>query len=48
MTFLNNIKIKLMDIETKRIFYKDFKSEFERDKFRRKLRYAKHIMEVKE
>ena len=38
------IKIKLLDLSTNKQFYKQFETEFERDKFIRKLRYAKNII----
>ena len=38
------VKIKLLNIKTSKIFIKEFQTEFERDKFIRKLRYAKNII----
>lgn len=38
------IKIKLLDLSTNKQFYKQFETEFERDKFIRKLRYSKKII----
>lgn len=38
------VKIELLNIKTNQIFIKKFQTEFERDKFIRKLRYAKNIM----
>ena len=38
------IKIKLLYLSTNKQFYKNFETEFERDKFIRKLRYAKNII----
>jgi len=38
------IKIKLKDLTTGKEFYKYFDTEFERDKFIRKLKYSKKII----
>lgn len=38
------IKIKLLNLSKNKLFYKQFETEFERDKFIRKLRYAKNII----
>ena len=38
------VKIKLLNIKTSKIFIKEFQTEFEKDKFIRKLRYAKNII----
>lgn len=40
------IKIKLINLKTMKIFEKEFETEFDRDKFRRKLRYSKNIKEI--
>lgn len=40
------IKIKLINLKTMQIFEKEFETEFDRDKFRRKLRYSKNIKEI--
>lgn len=40
---MKRIKIKLLDLTTGKEFYKYFDTEFERDKFIRKLRYSKKI-----
>ena len=37
------IKIKLLDLTTNKEFYKYFETEFERDKFIRRLRYSKKL-----
>lgn len=42
------VKLKLYDITTGKTFYKYFDTEFERDKFIRKLRYSKKLMIVRE
>jgi len=42
------VKLKLYDITTRKIFYKYFDTEFERDKFKRKLRYSKKLMIIDE
>ena len=41
-------KLLLIDISTNKKFYKYFDTEFERDKFARKLRYSKKIFIIKE
>lgn len=41
------IKIKIANIKTGTIFYKTFNTEFERDKFIRKLRYSTKLLVVK-
>lgn len=38
------VKIELLNIKTNQIFIKEFQTEFERDKFIRKLKYAKNII----
>lgn len=35
------VKIKLINLKTLQTFEKEFKTEFERDKFRQKLKYSK-------
>lgn len=40
------IKVKLKDLTTGKKFYKYFETEFERDKFIRKLKYSKKIILV--
>lgn len=42
------VKLKLYDITTGKTFYKYFDTEFEKDKFIRKLRYSKKLMIVRE
>jgi len=37
------IYLKLLDLKTMKTFKKYFKTEFERDKFIRKLRYSKRL-----
>ena len=37
------ILLKLLDLRTNKVFYKEFDTEFERDKFARKLRYSKNL-----
>ena len=39
-----NIYLDLLDITTKKTFRKYFKSEYERDKFKRKLKYSTKLM----
>ncbi len=41
------VKIKLINLKTLETFEKEFKSEFQRDKFRQKLKYFKKIKEVR-
>lgn len=38
------IKIKLLDLSTNKQFYKQFETEFEQDKFIRKLKYSKKLL----
>lgn len=38
-----NPRLKLYDYTTDRIFYKYFDTEFDRDKFKRKLRYSNKL-----
>ena len=40
----NKFYLDLYVVKTKKVFRKYFNTEFERDKFRRKLRYSKNIM----
>ena len=40
------ILLKLLDLRTGKVFYKEFDTEFERDKFKRKLRYSKNLKVV--
>lgn len=40
------IKLKLINKKTGQVFYKEFSTEYERDKFRRKLRYSKNLIVV--
>lgn len=42
------LSIKLMDLLTGKEFRKDFKNENEFYKFKRKLRYSKKLIEMKE
>lgn len=41
---MKNIKLKLYDVTTEKVFYKYFDTEFERDKFKRKLKYSKKLL----
>lgn len=41
------VKITLMDLKTNNVFDKYFDTEFERDKFIRKLKYSKNIILIK-
>lgn len=40
---MNEITLKLINKKTGKMFYKKFDTEFERDKYRRKLRYSKNL-----
>lgn len=40
------VKIYLINLKTLQVFEKEFATEFERDKFRKKLKYSKKIKEV--
>ena len=42
------IKLKLRDLTTGKEFYKEFETEFERDKFKRKLKYSKKLIVVED
>lgn len=42
------IKLKLINLKTLEIFEKEFETEFEKDKFKRKLRYSKKIKVVED
>lgn len=44
----NNIYLRLYDLEKSKEFIKHFETEFEKDKFKRKLRYSRKIMIVDE
>ncbi len=37
------VKLKLINLKTLQIFEKEFDTEFEKDKFKRKLRYRKKL-----
>ena len=40
------VKLYLINLKTLQVFEKEFDTEFERDKFRKKLKYSKRIKEV--
>lgn len=42
------IKLKLINLKTLEIFEKEFDTEFEKDKFKRKLRFSKKIKVVED
>ena len=42
------IKLKLINLKTLQIFEKEFDTEFEKDKFKRKLRYSKNLKVVED
>lgn len=39
--------LELCDTKTKKVFKKYFNTEFERDKFKRKLRYSKKLIAIR-
>lgn len=41
---MKEIKVLVKDIKTEKKFYKYFDTEFERDKFLRRLRYSKRLI----
>lgn len=45
---INNIYLRLYDLEKNKEFIKHFESEFEKDKFKRKLKYSRKVMIVDE
>ena len=44
----SKIYLVLLDIETNKEFTKYFKCEFDKEKFKRKLRYSKKLMIIEE
>lgn len=42
------VKLKLLDLITGKTFYKEFKTEFEKDKFKRKLKFSKKLKVVED
>lgn len=44
----NKLYLLLMDLATNKQFFKYFESEFEMDKFKRKLKYSKKIMLIED
>lgn len=38
------VYLDLLNIETRKVFRKYFKSEYERDKFKRRLKYSNKLM----
>lgn len=42
------VKLKLINLKTLQIFEKEFDTEFEKDKFKRKLRYSKKLKVVED
>ena len=48
MKMKRNIYIRLYDTEKQKEFIKHFETEFEKDKFKRKLRYSRRVMIVDE
>lgn len=43
-----SVKLKLINLKTLQIFEKEFDTEFEKDKFKRKLRYSKKLKVVED
>lgn len=42
------IKLKLINLKTLQVFEKEFDTEFEKDKFKRKLRYSNKLKVVED
>ena len=42
------VKLKLINLKTLQIFEKEFDTEFEKDKFKHKLRYSKKLKVVED
>lgn len=45
---MNNLYLLLMDLNTNKQFFKYFETEYEMDKFKRKLRYSKKLMLIED
>ena len=45
---MNKIYLLLMNTETKRTWYKYFETEFEKDKYKRKVKYIKNLMIIED
>ena len=45
---MNKLYLLLMDITTKKQFFKYFETEYEMDKFKRKLKYSKKLILVED
>ena len=45
---MNKIYLVLFNIETKKTFNKYFETEFEKDKFKRKLKYSKRLFVIED
>ena len=45
---MNNLYLLLMDLTTNKQFFKYFESEFEMDKFKRKLKYSKKLIIIED
>ena len=43
---MNKPYLEIYNLDTKKIFKKYFESEFERDKFKRKLRFSKKLVAI--
>lgn len=44
----NNLYLLLQNIETKRQFFKYFESEYEMDKFKRKIKYSSKVIVIED
>ena len=45
---MNKLYLLLMDLTTNKQFFKYFETEYEMDKFKRKLKYSKKIMLIED
>ena len=45
---MNNIWLVLKNTKTKKTFFKYFETEFEKDKFKRKVKYIKDLMIIED
>ena len=45
---MNNLYLLLMDLTTNKQFFKYFETEFEMDKFKRKLKYSKKLIIIED
>ena len=45
---MTKIYLLIMDLDTKKQFFKYFETEYEKDKFKRKLRYSTKLMVIED